>query len=1176
MSSPLITRPHTTIENCFEPASLVDLLSWRGAHQAGKTVYTFLSNSNVQEASVTYRDLDLRARAVGAWLQSRGAAGKRVLLLFPSGLDYIAAFFGCLYAKAVAVPAYPPRPNRSLDRLNAIIGDARPVLTLTTGRINSLVGSALDQSPGFESLARQPIEEIEKALCTQWVNPRVSGDTLAFIQYTSGSTAKPKGVMVSHANLLHNEQMIKQAFGQTEESIIVGWLPLFHDMGLIGNVLQPIYLGAECILMSPLTFLQRPFSWLQAISQHRATTSGGPDFAYNLCARKITPEQIETIDLSSWTVAFNGAEQVHKQTMDEFTAAFAHCGFRKEAFYPCYGLAEATLLAAGRGRTSWPAIVSVQRAALDNNRVISASLEDKGVRTLVSSGHAWLDQQIRIIDPETYAECPPNQVGEIWVRGQSVAQGYWGRPEESKRTFQAYLSSTGEGPFLRTGDLGFIKDGELYITGRLKDLIIIRGRNHYPEDIERTVQQSFPGLRPGASAAFSIDIAGQEQLVVVQEIERGYQSRDLEHAIEAISQKIAEAHEIQAYAVVLGKSGCVPKTSSGKVQRHACRKAFLAGSLNAVASRQVATASERRDDKSKQRREGILASDSLERRQSQIDNDLLELAACVLGIEPSGISPHQSLLSLGLDSLKAFELQHRIESNFGMLLPVAGLLQEATISQLASSIATELTHSTSSAAISSVRVIEQAGEKTLSYGQYRLWLVDQLEPGNPAYNISVAFKLAGHLNIFALEQAISEILARHEALRTSFKVVDQQPAQMISPAQQMMLPIVDASTFIGFDVIDLARRESQKPFDLAQDALYRLTLIRLTEQAHTLLISFHHIVSDGWSVGVFLRELAALYESCYSGKESPLPDLPIQYSDFASWQRRWLHGGTLQPQLDYWKQKFAAPVPRLELMADRPRTGELSNRAACHWFILPAELSESLKLLGCQEGATLFMTLLAAFKLILYCHAGQDDITVGSPIAGRNHAKFENLIGFFLNTLALRTDASGNPTIRELLGRVRQVTIEAYTNQDLPFERLVSEVAPDRNPSNSPLYQIWFVLQKEPLPTLNLPRVVMQPVDVDVPAVKVDLSLTLTDSPEGIRGRFEYKKDLFYASTMAGLAKDFQKTLEHMVAQPNSRLSELREVLIQDDIRHQIDQAQRYEGRLRQKLKRIERKVVPG
>ncbi len=574
----------------FEPTTLVEILRRRVLHQPDRLAYTFLLDGEIEEAHLTYADLDRKARAIGARLQSLGACGERALLLYPPGLDFIAGFFGCLYAGVVAVPIYPPHParlDRTLPRFLAIARDAQPVAVLTSSELLPVAESLILQAPDLQALHWLATDTIAGNLAAEWQPPALSSTSLALFQYTSGSTAAPRGVMLTHGNLLHNSYLMQQCFEHTSESRGVIWVPPYHDMGLIAGILHPFHLCSSMILMSPVAFLQRPLRWLQAISRSRATTSGGPNFAYDLCVRKITPEQRATLDLSSWDVAVTSAEPIRHDTLERFAEAFASCGFRQKAFYPCYGLAEATLIASGGLKGAPPIVFTVQSAALERNRAVAASREDAGARTLVGCGQSRGDQKIVIVHPETLTRCSSDEVGEIWIAGPSVAQGYWNQPEDTERAFHAYLANTGEGPFLRTGDLGFLKDGELFVTGRLKDLIIIDGYNHYPQDIELTVEQSYPALRPGCCAAFSVDVAGQERLVIAAEVERSYlprrvQSLDTKEVVQAIRRAVAEYHELSVYAVSLLKPGTIPKTSSGKIQRHVCRTNFLAGSLDVI------------------------------------------------------------------------------------------------------------------------------------------------------------------------------------------------------------------------------------------------------------------------------------------------------------------------------------------------------------------------------------------------------------------------------------------------------------------------------------------------------------------------------------------------------------------------------------------------------------------
>lgn len=582
-STPVTPTPSPTSDSPLgvprDLPSLVSVLRWRAAAQPHLRACTYLANGEDEAGHLTYAGLDRQARSIAARLQSLGIEGQGALLLYPQGLEYVAAFLGCLYASVIAIPLYPPRPkDRSLARIHAVASDAHAVVALTTAATLPRLQAMLAQVPELGSLPCVATDSLPSDLADAWMAPAISPEMVAYLQYTSGSTGTPKGVMGTHGNLIHNLSGMEHVWELSPSSVSVSWCPIFHDMGLIIGVLLPLYGGFHDVLLPPAAFLQRPLRWLEAISRYRGTISPAPDFAFDLCARRIPPELCSALDLRSWSVAVNGAEPVRAGTLDRFVAAFEHRGFRRETFRPTYGLAETTSAVSLERPGSRPRLLPVQRVPLEGHRIIEAAGPGEGVQTLVGCGHPMPAHRIIIVDPATRTECPADQVGEIWVSGPSVAGGYWNRPEESERTFRATLADSGEGPFLRTGDLGSLRDGEVFITGRLKDVIIIRGQNHYPQDIELTVERSHPSLRPTCSAAFSIEVADGERLVVVQEVEYRQQP-DPDAIVGLIRQAVAEEHGVQVHDVILLRPGTILKTSSGKIQRWACRAAYLAGRL---------------------------------------------------------------------------------------------------------------------------------------------------------------------------------------------------------------------------------------------------------------------------------------------------------------------------------------------------------------------------------------------------------------------------------------------------------------------------------------------------------------------------------------------------------------------------------------------------------------------
>ncbi len=567
----------------FVPATLVDLLRHRAQVQPDDTAFVYLVDGEEEQISITYQELDRRARAIGAWLKSQGLAGERVLLVYQAGLEFVTAFFGCLYGGVVAVPIYPPRRNRSLGRVESVTNDADAHVALTTEEVLARIDGIVDETPDLRQVKWLTSCNVPRGIEDEWSRPEIGSSTVAFLQYTSGSTGTPKGVVLTHSNLLHNSALITYGFEHTRSGKGVFWLPNYHDMGLIGGVLQPIYCGRPNILMSPMAFLQRPFRWLSAISRFHGTTSGGPNFAFDLCVRKIKEEERRKLDLSSWKVAFNGAEPIRAETIQRFCEAFEPCGFRREAFYPCYGMAEASLIISGGWALEPPVVRNYDGESINRGKVERAEGEASDARELVGSGSPLKDLEVVVADPRTKERLAAREIGEIWVRGPSIAKGYWRNEEASRETFGAFLGDSEQGPYLRTGDLGFLDEGELFVTGRIKDILIFNGVNYYPQDIEFTVQRTNERLRADAGAVFALDVDGgaRQRLVVVQEVERRRQG-DWNHLFGDIRRQVAAEYELTVSDIVLIKPGSIPKTSSGKIQHRACRDAFLDCELKIV------------------------------------------------------------------------------------------------------------------------------------------------------------------------------------------------------------------------------------------------------------------------------------------------------------------------------------------------------------------------------------------------------------------------------------------------------------------------------------------------------------------------------------------------------------------------------------------------------------------
>jgi amino acid adenylation domain-containing protein len=1146
-------------------ATLVEVLRSRAERRGEELAYTFLLDGETAEATLTYAELDRRARGLAATLARAGiGSGARVLLLYPPGLDYIAAFFGCLYAGAVAVPAYPPRSRRPSARLQSIQESAGAKAVLSTASVLAGLERQLPRRPGVVWQAAEGAELAKGA--EEWRDLEVGEEALAFLQYTSGSTAAPKGVMLRHSNLLANLEQIRRSFAQTPAERTVIWLPPYHDMGLIGGILTPLYAGNPAVLLSPVSFLQRPLRWLQAISRYRGTTSGGPNFAYDLCVEKIGKEEREKLDLSSWTLAFNGAEPVRAATLERFATAFAPCGFRKEAFLPCYGLAEGTLLAAAGRRGAGATAGAFAAADLERHRAIaieptSAEIaEIAGARVLVGSGTAPEGARLLVVDPESSVPCGPGEVGEIWIAGPAVAAGYWGLPEATAATFGAHTAD-GDGPWLRTGDLGFLGDfgeqrGELFVTGRSKDLIILRGRNHYPQDIELTVERSHSALRPGCGAAFAVEVEGEERLVVVQEVRREHREDDPAELVAAIRRAVADEHEVMVHAVVLLRPATIPKTTSGKIQRAACRARYLDGTLDALGAWQAQAGTE----------EAPAVPEDLDRPEG-VRRWLAAEVAVRAGMTAEEIDLDRPLDHYPLDSLAAMELIHVVESRLGVVLSMERFFAGGSLAELADAILERASISADST-VPGAGEMDPVGDHPLSRGQLSLWFLHALDPEGAAYNVTSAVRVRGELDVTALQASIAALVARHPVLRSTFPTSRGEPVQRVhppgEPAFTPALAETDAQGWSDHRLADFLAAEGRRPFDLERGPLMRVVLLTRSALEHVLLLSMHHIITDFWSLGLLLDDLSLLYPALKNGHRATMPSPGLAYTDYVRWQEEMLQGERGEQLWGYWRARLAGELPALDLHTDRPRPRVQTYEGAAVQLHLPPHLSARVKAMGREREATPFVTLLAAFETLLYRYTRQEDLLVGSVTAARTRAGFARTLGYCVNPLVLRADFgagdtldagdAGDPDFATILGRTRADALGAFEHQDFPFPLLVERLQPERDPGRSPLFQVMFVLQKaqladgqeltacalgEPGAYANVGGLRLEIVPLEQRIAQFDLTLTMGEVGEAFVASFDYNVLLFDAATVARWARHFERLLAGIADHPAAQVSAL-------------------------------------
>ncbi len=911
---------------------------------------------------------------------------------------------------------------------------------------------------------------------------------LASIIYTSGSTGTPKGVAVEHRSLVNFTQAAARLFGIEPGDRVLQFASLSFDASA-EEIYPCLTRGATLVLRSE-AMLSRSARFVQTCQQWGLTVLDLPTAYWHELVADLGREEI--VLPACLRLVIIGGELALAERLTKWQRSAGH----PIDLLNTYGPTETTVAA------------TAHRVRREDQQIPNEA---------AVIGRALPNVQVYVLDRHLQA-VPLGVPGELYIGGVGVARGYLGRPELTAERFVPDPFSRAPGARLyRTGDLARrLPDGMLEYRGRLDTQVKLRGFRVETNEIE-SVLTRHPLVREAVVLARE-DRPGDKRLVayVVTDQEQTYTKNQIRDYV----QQHLPGYMLPASFVLLDT---LPQTASGKVDRRAL-----------PAPEQLT--SER--------------ADVWELPRTPGEELLAGIWAQVLHLEQ--VSRHDHFFESGGHSLLATQLVARIRELFGVDLTLRAIFETPTLAGLAEEIET-VRRSQQPLQIPPLTPRSRDGEVALSYAQQRLWFIDQLEPGSPAYNIALALRLMGRLAVDALRRSLSEIVWRHEALRTTFVARHGHPVQVIAPPGHLRLLLVDMSNLVAeeqeLEVYRLAQQEAQQPFDLAQGPLIRTTLIRLDDDQHLLLLTLHHIITDAWSVGLLLQELAALYRADVRGEDTPLPAPAIQYADYAIWQRQWLEeqsegsgeevASLLERQLAYWREQLAGAPPLLELPADHPRPQEQTFRGAHYTFALPSTLVTALHQLSRQEGATLFMTLLAAFAVLLSRYSGQEDIVIGTPIANRTRAEVEGVIGFFINTLALRTDLSGHLSVRELLRRVREVALEAYAHQDLPFERLVDALHPERDLSYTPLCQVMFVLQNVATAPLDLPGLTVELLPVESGIARFDLTLTMQEGEQDVQGVLEYNLDLFEPITIERLARHFQMVLEAMVTQPQQHLRDV-------------------------------------
>ncbi len=1103
--------------------SYVELIERRAAENHRRPPFTFLTDDGPQH--LTYGELDTAARRLAAALLDVGGPGDRVVLVHPPGLGYVQAFIACLYAGMVPVPAYPPdpgRPERSLPRLEAIALDADAAIALTTTELLEFVPFVVDMVPSLQRLVWVASDGDRHGETGLVEAHRPAPDDLAFLQYTSGSTSTPKGVMVTHRNLLTNAAHIEDGFGLTSESSTSIWLPPYHDMGLIGGILQPIYTGFPVVLMSPVDLITDPVRWLRSISDYRITTSGGPNFAFDLCTRKVTDAELADLDLSSWTVAFNGAEPIRYDTLERFAERFEPAGFRFDAFYSCYGLAEVTLFVSG-GRPR-------RRSGADPDGPVSCGRWHPGERVLV-------------VNPETRIPRPDDEEGEIWVSGPSVAQGYWGRSDDESFGVQV---DGGTETFVRTGDLGFVSGGELHVTGRQKDLIIINGINHYPQDLELMACRAHPDLQPDAAAAFVVDGTVGGELIVAVELRRTAEPAVAPEAAAAVRAELSATSDVSTSAVIVLGRGTVPKTSSGKIQRHEAKRQYLAGELAGLHIDGRASDGAAKTVESASSSDPVSVGQQVHRAhpddRSALIRSVIRRAVAANGGPPQDeVDLAKSIFAVGLDSLGVIEAQHQIQRDLGVAVDGHLLRGDRLTDAVEPLLKIVVDQPASDGGAAAEPDLGQP--VPLGSGQQALWYIEQMSGGTAPYNVAGAVRLSGPIDRSRLEEAAAELANRHDALHVSAVAEDGQLVHVLAPPS---LPVVDMgptppeSDLLTRQLHDVAA----EPFDLTRSPLVRLHVWDEADGGLVLLLVAHHIVVDFWSLVLLVRELAEL-----AGSDAPdLPPAGPSLLDHQRSQQRLMASVDGSDSLRYWERTLAGELPVLDLPTDRPRPSVPTYRGETIEIDIDHRTAAGVRRLAVATGTSPFAVLLTAFHALLARVTGQDEVVVGTPSAGRGEERFASTVGYLINPVAIRARIDPAGSFNDVLTRQAREVNEALRHDDVPFATVVDRLDLRRDPTRSPVFQTLFTLQQVPGRDLEglvgaavgrsgLPFTAGafegQTIAVDHHPAPFDLTMAIAPWDGQFLATLGYATDLFDRATVEPLAVGYRQLLEAIVEDPD-------------------------------------------
>lgn len=1184
-------------------ASMAEVLALRVSRTPDAKAFTFLNDGKSNETILTYREIDSCARNLAAEICQRSQIGDRVLIVAPNGLEYIKGLFACFYAQVIAVPVYPPANRVLAERFLSIVKNSKPTLALTSKKeLSDILAGNIGVVENGQVIANQlglnhsfwlEIEKYSLQKAEKFHPKYPSSDQVALLQYTSGSTGDPKGVILSHRNLMANEKIICEVFCHDKNSIGVGWLPFHHDMGLIGNLLQTVYVGMHTVLMDTYHFVREPLNWLRAISHYRATTSGGPNFAYELVARRLAGAKNTSLDLSTWKLAFCGAEPIRPETFEYFIRQTTEFGFSGSSLSPCYGLAEATLMVSGSRIGEGATILSVGEPELQSNRVeraenvesisIASTIEFKhsaNTRQIVSCGNQFPYQTVLIVKEKALEVCDDNQIGEICIAGENVTTGYWNNEDATQQSFDTVLDASTNQHLrvFRTGDLGFKSNGHLYVSGRLKDLIIINGRNYFPQDIENFVASISTAFRFGGGACFSLDVNGQERLVIVQEVGRTLEQNPGDLSRNIVDKILLEYH-LRPYAVVLIKRGTIPKTTSGKIRRNECKLQYLQQALRVVYESVPETDNFGED---------IISNSELivsEREvSSETQEKLIEIVAAVHNVSIEKASSITNLTQLGIDSIQLIRIKYEIEQAFNVDLDIEKILTSRTYADLVSQIFTKKTLNGDSFEKKNSQAYEVIASELfpLSSGQKSLWYLQSINPNSSIYNIVRSFDIAPAIKQDRIEAILLELVSCHPVLNTAISLNQMaQPMQSILPRfSENNLDFFHSINIQGNDEVDRGIRLNEsvnswanKPFHITDDsALFRVVYYPGKENI-TLLFVFHHVICDFQTLENIFCDLLSLLNKKSENfiEKNNYFDTKKQsnYMRFIDYQLAYETSIHAAEDKNYWKKyfqkrcllksgKYRFPyVSYINTMRQSTRSLLPTEKysAECLAFELSPVGAHGIIQLAKQFSCSPYAILLATLQIFIGLYFKESKVNIGTAVTLRQRSDFLSLSGYGVNPVAFIGDLDPLMTVDKLIYSTVQAVTKAVKHSRLNFIDALDSAGIDRELDRPEIFDIVFTYfsltkknysltseilkQEDTKNSIEIESLQISPRKVKQRQNQFPLEFFMVEDERNLKGELIYRPSLLKDEIAEDLARGWCVFNENIVNNINTAIAHL-------------------------------------